>query len=255
MLGKRIVFATSAAVWGGGTLFSGLLTFDRLEPWQILTIVIIAVLITAIYTYFFYNITNPNGWKKDLSQMAVPNLVALFLVFLTFNHFIGFHIEESLRKYYYADELEYSGIEASINKDIQDIYAKKFFEERKKLIGTGKGIDQDFLVGCWFTLSPPQKSSQNCYTKKIEIKIKQNKYGRIWDLFYPVYLLNDDFKAEADNFYYDVDGVKKYGYKLNITCINPGKTLKVIFVLGRKEDSVLSPDTWKNVISIKFSDN
>ena len=102
---------------------------------------------------------------------------------------------------------------------------------------------------------PPKKSSQDCFTKAIEIKIKQNKYGRIWDLCHPVYLLTGGFNSEPEDIYDDFDGILKWGYKLNITCISPGEVLKVLLLLEKKEGSILSHQTWKYAISVRFRDN
>lgn len=253
---KNIVFISSFVLWGGGTVYSVLLSFRSLDPWRSISIAIISVITTVIYVCFSARKKSPSGWKIDCSQAFIPNLISLLLaIVIIFNCFVAFHVEEFLRKHYFDRELEYSGIEASIDVNINDSEANKAFKEKTTIIAEGKRIDKNFLIGCWFTLKPPEKSSKGCYTKAIEIRIKKNKYGKIWDLIYPVYLLNDDFQAESENIPpYDIGGTLKLGYKLNITCIRLGQESKFLLLLQKKEDSVLPFKTWKYAISLRFRD-
>ena len=253
---KNVIFITSYVAWGGGTLFSLFQSFGSRDSWRAIAIVAIALLTTGIYVYLSAKKKSPSGLIIDCSQTIAPNLIALILVLvLTFSCFVEFHAEEFLRKHYFSGDLEYSGIETSIDENITDSEANKTFEKKQVEIAQGKRVDKHFLIGCWFTLKAPEKPSKGYYTKAIEIRIKDNKYGKIWDLVYPVYLLNDDFQSERENVPpYNIGGTLKLGDKLNITRIRPGKEAKFLLVLLKKEDSVLPFKTWKYAISLKFKD-
>lgn len=250
---KKRFYEILITLWGGGSLFSLFMIFpsSSLHKFIFISLAIIAAL---LYLIARGKVIDRKHIKKDIWDLVWPSLpVILFTILSLLFNYINYQLDEYNRSWFTCN-LKYSGLEFSFDNKIYNTKANNTFKAKVKSIAKGKGVPEEHVAGCWFSLTNPDNSGTNCLYQFVSISIKCGEYANNWKLYRAVYIIDNNDNTTTWHSPQVCNGRIRYTHLIKTGCIKKSNSITIIIIAIRNINNIAEDNTLKYAINIDFID-